>query len=314
MATLQELRAKLLNDEKKQTSGGDNAMFRFWDMPVGSTTTLRFLPDGDSDNVAFWKERTLIRLPFNGIVGQHDNRVEVQVPCLHMYGKSCPIINETRAWWNDPETKQMAQTYWKKRTYIYQGFVVSSDVKEENIPENKIRRFVISPAIHKIIETSICDPEIEYIPTDYQSGLDFRIKKTQNGEFSNYGTSTWARNTRTLSEEELEQIEEHGLFDLKNFLPKEPSDHEVEIIKEMFHASVNGEAYDPAKWGDYYRPFGMTNSSETSSTEDKVESKPSTTAPKATSKAKVAVEETSSKPKEDVNKILERLRNKENGK
>ena len=25
----------------------------------------------------------------------------------------------------------------------------------------------------------------------------------------------------------------------------------------MFEASVNGELYDPAKWGNYYKPYGV---------------------------------------------------------
>ena len=53
MATsLAEIRARLLEQENKmsgnRTQGtGDNAIFAFWNQPENSTTTLRFLPDGD---------------------------------------------------------------------------------------------------------------------------------------------------------------------------------------------------------------------------------------------------------------------------
>ena len=59
MATLAEIRAKLQSMEPKQDNNkskfqGDNAMYPFWNVPEGSTATMRFLPDGDPDNTFFW--------------------------------------------------------------------------------------------------------------------------------------------------------------------------------------------------------------------------------------------------------------------
>ena len=70
MATsLAEIRAKLKSQESRseRTGGGDNAIFPHWNIPEGSTTAVRFLPDGDPNNTFFWAERLMIRLPFNGI-------------------------------------------------------------------------------------------------------------------------------------------------------------------------------------------------------------------------------------------------------
>ena len=39
--------------------------------------------------------------------------------------------------------------------------------------------------------------------------------------------------------------------------PKKPNSAELQIIKEMFEASVDGEAYDPARWGQYFKPAGL---------------------------------------------------------
>jgi hypothetical protein len=74
MATLAEIRAKLQSMEPNQNNNkpkfqGDNAMFPFWNVPEGSTATMRFLPDGDPDNTFFWTERNIIRLEFPGVVG-----------------------------------------------------------------------------------------------------------------------------------------------------------------------------------------------------------------------------------------------------
>jgi hypothetical protein len=49
-------------------------------------------------------------------------------------------------------------------------------------------------------------------------------------------------------------IEKFGLFNLKDYLPKKPTDVELKVIREMFEASVDGEAFDGERWGQYYRP------------------------------------------------------------
>jgi hypothetical protein len=45
---------------------------------------------------------------------------------------------------------------------------------------------------------------------------------------------------------------------LKDFLPKKPSEVELKVMKEMFEASVDGQAYDAERWGNYYKPRGVT--------------------------------------------------------
>ena len=104
---------------------------------------------------------------------------------------------------------------------------------------------------------SLMDPEMENLPTDYTAGLDFNIKKTSKGGYADYNTSTWARKETALNADEQAAIEEHGLYNLADFLPKEPSEVELKVIKEMFEASVDGKPYDTERWGQYYRPAGV---------------------------------------------------------
>ena len=68
----------------------------------------------------------------------------------------------------------------------------------------------------------------------------------------------WSRNERSLSTDEQAAIDNHGLFNLKDFLPKKPTDVELKVMKEMFEASVDGEAYDMERWGQYFKPAGMS--------------------------------------------------------
>ena len=262
MATLAEIRAKLQEAQNRtggNTGGGDNAIYPHWNMSEGSEATLRFLPDGDSNNTFFWAERAMIKLPFAGIKGDTGSRpVLVQVPCVEMWGDTCPILSEVRGWFKDKSLEDMGRKYWKKRSYIFQGFVVKDPINEEATPENPIRRFIIGPQIFQIIKSALMDPELNELPTDYAHGVDFRIAKTSKGGYADYSTSKWSRNERPLSDEEKASIDTHGLFNLNDFLPKKPSEVELKVMKEMFEASVDGEAYDMDKFGQYFRPAGMS--------------------------------------------------------
>jgi hypothetical protein len=271
MATLAEIRAKLAEQEKRTSSGGtvsDNAIYPFWNIPEGTTSTLRFLPDGNTDNTFFWVERAMIKLPFPGIKGQADTKPTlVQVPCMEMFNEPCPVLAEVRTWFKDSSLEDMGRKYWKKRSYIFQGFVVNSTLDEENVPENPIRRFVINPSIFNIIRSALMNPDMEDLPTDYESGREFKLTKTAKGGYADYSTSTWSFKARSLDETERSAIDQHGLFNLSDYMPKKPSQDELNIIQEMFKASVDGELYDPDRFGQYYKPAGLnTGNSNTSST------------------------------------------------
>lgn len=277
--TLAEMRARLREQEDKKGNGGgfqtDNASYPFWNIPMNSTATIRFLPDGDNNNSYFWVERQIIKMPFPGIKGGDTNKpITVSVPCLDMYGKKCPVQAETKDWWNDPTMVDMARTYYKKRTYLYQALVVSSPIKEEKVPENSIRRLVINKSIHDKIKASLMDPDIEDMPTDFENGLDFRLIKTQQGKYANYDTSSFARKTRALNEEEREAIEKHGLFDLKTFLPKEPDEKTVALIMELFESSVNNELFDAEKFKAFRASGGSSSTAAAEADTDVEESAP----------------------------------------
>ena len=261
MASLAEIRAKLKSQEVNRSTsntGGDNAIYPHWNIAEGSEAVVRFLPDKDETNTFFWTERNMIKLPFAGIKGQTDSRpVTVQVPCMEMYGKTCPVLTEVRPWFKDKSMEDMGRKYWKKKSYIFQGFVTNNPLAEDTTPENPIRRFIIGPQIFNIIRGALMDPEMEEMPTDYLKGVDFRITKTTKGGYADYSTSKWSRRERPLDEAERAAIDTHGLHNLGDFRPKEPTEAEVKIIAELFAKSVEGEAYDLEQYGQYFRPAGV---------------------------------------------------------
>ena len=264
MASLAEIRAKLQassNQNNNNSGGGDNAIFPHWNAAEGTTSMVRFLPDADPNNTFFWIERAMIKLPFAGVKGEANSKpVTVQVPCMEMWGETCPILTEVRPWFKDKSLEDLGRKYWKKRSYLFQGLVVNSDLKEDKVPENPIRRFIIGSQIFNIVKNALMDSEIEELPTDYVRGLDFKIAKTTKGGYADYSTSTWARRERALNDEEKAAIEQYGLFNLQDFLPKKPGEVELKVMKEMFEASVDGEAFDMDRWGQYFKPAGMGGS------------------------------------------------------
>lgn len=266
MASLAEIRAKLKEQESRGSDnntrgGGDNSIYPFWNLKEGQESVVRFLPDANPDNTFFWVERAMIKLPFAGIKGDTDNKqVQVQVPCVEMYndGSVCPILSEVRGWFKDKSLEDMGRKYWKKRSYIFQGYVVEDGLKEEQKPENGIRRLIIGPQIFQLIRGALLDPEMDNLPTDTLHGVDFKMIKTSKGGYADYSTSSWKRRERPLSDDEQANLKTHGLYNLSDFLPKKPTEMELKVMKEMFEASVDGEPYDMERWGQYFKPAGMS--------------------------------------------------------
>ena len=262
MASLAEIRAKLQAMESKSSgsqsqTGGDNAIYPHWNIDEGTSAVLRFLPDEDPNNTFFWVERQMIRLTFPGVKGGDMKPVTVQVPCAEMYGDTCPVLTEVRPWFKDSSLEDMGRKYWKKRSYVFQGFVTENPIAEDSTPENPIRRFIIGPQIFQIIKQALMDPDMEELPTDYTAGVDFRLNKTSKGGYADYSTSNWARRDRPLGDAEMDAVNKNGLFNLSDFLPKKPDEMGVKVMQEMFEASVDGQPYDADRWSQYFRPSGM---------------------------------------------------------
>lgn len=294
--TLAEIRAKLKEQESKKTgagnsSFGDGTVYPHWNIKEGETARTRFLPDADPKNNFFWVERQMIKLPFAGIKGQPDSKpVIVQVPCIEMWPDMgmCPILTEVRTWFKDKDLEEMGRKYWKKKSYLFQGFVRENPIKEDKVPENPIRRFIISPQIFNIVKSALMDSELENLPTDYQNGIDFTVVKTSKGGYADYSTSKWSRKESALTVDEADAIEKYGLFNLSDFLPKRPTPEELVLMKEMFDASVNGEAYDTEKWGKSFKPAGFQAASDDTPAEAATPASTVTPAPVATPVAEVA--------------------------
>jgi hypothetical protein len=104
-------------------------------------------------------------------------------------------------------------------------------------------------------------------------------------------------------------------------MPKRPTEDDMQVIKEMFEASVDGELYDPVKWGQYYKPYGLdvpmgTKTATATPTAPKVEevkvkAEPVAETPTPTpTPAPVVAETTTDAPKADAADILAMIRSR----
>lgn len=237
----------------------DTSIYPHREMAMNMTATVRFLPDGNTDNPFFWVERDMIKLPFAGIKGKPEIKpLQVLVSCMQMYNEDCPVLQVVRTWMKDPSLEDMARRYWRKRSYFYQGFVRESPFRESDAPANSIRQFTIGPQIHNLIRNMLMHKDLLESPCDYDIGMDFTIKKTDKKGYADYDQSYWAFKESPINSEDRDAIESYGLVDLKSRLPQKPNVEEVKIIYEMFEASIDGELYDSARWAQYFAPYGLT--------------------------------------------------------
>lgn len=264
-SALEKMRDRLIAEDPglanlSPTPRRDPSIFSHWKMALGTTATLRFLPDGNEDNAFFWVVRDMIRLPFNGFKGKPElKQVVVQVPCMEMYNEECPVLREVRSWMKDSAQEEMARRYWKKRSYLYQGFVRESSLDESDKPINPIRQFIIGPEIHNLVRNMLLHADLLESPCDYECGINFTIKKTEKSGYATYDQSYWSLKESAISDDDHEAIRKYGLLDLSTRFPTKPIDDAFEIISEMFEASVDGQMFDPDRWSKYFAPFGIAN-------------------------------------------------------
>lgn len=273
MASLAELRAKLEQDKPKERFPVDPSYYAYFNGPDKSTATLRFLCK--PSDVYFWVRRLMVRLPFQGEKGKHENEVFVPIPCMEMYGKKCPTQEGIKHLWGTERDDEAKKRY-KKASFITQFFVVNSSFEEKELPNNSIRKGIFGNQIMKPIIASLMNPDMEDNPTDPILGRDYNLRKTLQGPYANYNSSSWSFKTRSWNNKEQDAVSTYGYHDLEDSLPKEPTVEELRVIIEMFEASMDDQSYDSERWGNYFRPYATRegNGQTNGHTAPNVESRP----------------------------------------
>ena len=163
--------------------------------------------------------------------------------------------------------EKVAGAHWIKPIFYYQGFVIKPGMNEAESPENPIRIFPLLKQIHNLIlaklmseeedgfeilptgefdlddvnalltEGSVPEDEIERLLTKFE-GINFILRKTKQGDYASYVTSSWAGNPTMLNEEQMEAVHTHGLHDLRKRLPEQPTEEQYELMTEMVNISI----------------------------------------------------------------------------
>lgn len=252
LPTLAEVRALHEAEPATKATGSAKALYPFWANPVNSTTHLRFLWDRDPENILATVEKHTLRLQFNGMINsEYDtcDSVTCTVPAMTTWGKRDRIQDLYKPYWKGAEAeKALARRFYRRISYYMQGLVVSSPVVEKEPPTNPIRIFALNKSLYETIKQGLSEPDFEGLPWDPETGREFRVVKSQKGEWADYSKSGFAFKPRPLSEAEVAAIQEYGVFDLAEQVGQEPDKATQDLIFEMHNDSLAGEAFDQAKY------------------------------------------------------------------
>lgn len=216
-------------DKKTTATETDNSwklFFPFWKMPDDSTAIVRFLPDLDEDNsFGFLVEKLTHKLVVNG--------QKKDVPCLEMFGEDCPVCALSRKHYAE-KNDELGKKYYRKKSYIGQVIVVESPIDHDT--EQLVKLIDFGPAVFKQIQAAFQSGDLENPPYEFKGGYNFRIKKTKNGQYASYSTSSFAPKLSDLDDDLIEQL---NLFNLADFRGKKP---DVAAVEAMLLADQTGDA------------------------------------------------------------------------
>jgi hypothetical protein len=225
----------------KKSAGEGTSNTGFWDkfypfykMNFDETATFRFLPDADADNpLGFIVENIYHELTING--------KKKKVACMRMYGESsCPCCEASKKYY-DAGDEKLGKQFWKKVDYVAQGVIVHSPFEYEvKADENPVRLISIGKKLYTAIENAIVKGDLDVMPYDLESGYDFRINKTKQGDYADYSSSTFARKSTPVPASALEHLKLH---DIKAYRFGKV---EMEAMEAMVEAHLTGRSYADA--------------------------------------------------------------------
>ena len=221
----------------KRTSGNSentgfwDKFYPFYKMGFGDIAHFRFLPDLDEENPwGFVVENKYHELIING--------KKKKLACLEMHGEECPCCQLSREYY-DAGDEKMGKQFWRKLEYIAQGLVNSSPFEYPvKAGENPVRLISIGPKLFKKVETAIVSGEFDVPFYDLMQGCDFKIMKTQQGEWADYSNSEFARKSGPVSDAQLEHME---LYNLKDYRYAKIERDQMDVQIQAF---LTGKTYE----------------------------------------------------------------------
>lgn len=231
--SLEQLRAAYKTPEKFEKGNLPNNYYPFWNAPIGELVVIRFLPDKNPENpFGFLVEKVMHTLMING--------ESKSVPCLKMYNEDCPICKVSAQYYSNND-KVNGKKYWRKKQHIAQALVVADPIpaneQTKETHEGKVRYMAIGYKLYNIIKDAFEGGILDEIPYAYKGGTNFIIKRSKQGDFSDYTIgSRFDRVASDLTDDEIAMVQDK-LIDLSTLLPRHPGLDKVEL---MLDAAISG--------------------------------------------------------------------------
>lgn len=230
--SLDQLKAAFSKQEAKSDNTGYwDKFYPFWKMELDQTALVRFLPDLDENNpMGFVVENLSHKLTVNG--------KERTVPCLKMYGESCPCCELSRKYYDEKDEK-MGLKFWRRQDFIAQLLVLHSPFEYPHTDDdNPVRLVMLGPKIFKLIQAAFASGDLEDNPTDFVNGYDFRFTKSKQGQWADYTLSKFVPKQSPVPADLLDRMVLNNLADYRT------RKIDRATMEAMIQADLNGASYE----------------------------------------------------------------------
>lgn len=202
---------KSLADLADAFKGPEDASWKlflpFWKAEVDKTTIFRFFPDANIDNPrGFLVENHVHELYTNG--------KRQKFACLRMYGENCPVCDQSAKFYDKnslDSDEDKGRMLYRKRSYIGQGMVISTPV--DNINLDQLWLIEIGPKIFDRIKRAFTNGDMDNPPYEFKGGYNFRIAKSQSGQYPDYGSSSFSPKQSDVPLDFIEKVTLHNLIE-----------------------------------------------------------------------------------------------------
>jgi hypothetical protein len=211
---LKSLRS-FIKSQKGATFEVDPALYPWYSLEYGASSTIRLLPDGNLENQAPWATKKLIPCTFSDPEDE-TKTVYFNIPCLEMYEKNvkCPALAPVRDIYAKSRAakangnskdfelfKGIGSRHWLDQTFYHAGLILKSGVVEKDRPSDisPIRVAAFSKQIQGVIETALGLVESDDAPPS-----QFKDEELPCGTFSM--TDIDAVLSGEVSEDEMDNL------------------------------------------------------------------------------------------------------------
>jgi hypothetical protein len=243
------------NSTNAQRQNYNAERFNFWNMNNDEEAIVRFLPNKDENDPWWFHEYKYHEVWVDG--------KKRNLNCLSNYGEKCPLCDKAQEYYANNNVP-MGRKLYRKISWLGQVIVIKDPLPiDPEVGKNangEYRTVSISKQVYDALIGSIKDDldDSEHLPTDYEYGTNFIIKKfskkvtLDNGKSSeqaDYSRSRFAKKQTELDEDMVELAKEK-LVVLSTLMPSKP---EVSYLKQQLDLSL-GKATSYSNDDDDYTP------------------------------------------------------------